>query len=86
MFAKLPGLLISVRSRVVGTTSKMSGVRLFSGIFEGSGVPIGTTEISGIITSIIVSGEGFVIVELLEGMIVTGMVISPMFAQTLLPW
>ena len=72
MFAKSPVLLISERSRVVGTTSKISGVRLFSGIFEGNGVPIGTTEISGMITSITVSGEGFEIVELLDASNIVG--------------
>ena len=62
-----PLLSISGISRSSGITLNTDGVKLFSGIADGNCVPIGETEISGLITLIIVPGVVAGMTELFEG-------------------
>tara|TARA_Y100000287_G_C14189855_1_gene339649 strand:+ start:818 stop:1153 length:336 start_codon:yes stop_codon:yes gene_type:complete len=57
---------------VVGVVLKVPGVKLFSGIVGGGGVPTGTTVISGVITLMIVPGVEEGIVETFAGINRTG--------------
>tara|TARA_B100000085_G_C18262261_1_gene398508 strand:+ start:435 stop:614 length:180 start_codon:yes stop_codon:yes gene_type:complete len=58
MFARLPLFEISGISTIGGTTSNISGVKLFSGTVGGRLVPRGETDILGTTISMIDPGSG----------------------------
>ncbi|AIX44504.1 hypothetical protein Syn7803C28_84 [Synechococcus phage ACG-2014b] len=59
-------------SRTTGLTLNAPGVKLFSGIDDGNCVPIGVTEISGLIILMIVPGVVAGRTALFDGMTCTG--------------